>query len=341
MGAGGFVGVILGNLTINSGGAVSADAEQWSLGYGAAACVSAIAVNGGVLAFSDTNTASNNGGLSAGSITMTGGTISGYACWYNGITNTPTLTTNPSNTTAVISGGLNLRLGSTGNLTFNVAQGNTGGADLVVSGSIASDGAGENVIKTGPGMLSLTGTNNYNGTTTINGGILQVSSAAALSNYSTYNVANYVTVASGGTLLLAAGGSGWSGTNIASLNTTAFQAGSTLGIDTTGGSTTVSGAIAGSEGLSVQGNNTLTLSGNNTFTGGTTVNAGTLARWARPARAESSSATSQSTAAPRSTPATVGASDTSPAPASAASPSTEARSTSPVRPTAAAFPPAA
>ena len=75
---------------------------------------------------------------------MTGGTISGSADWYNGITNTPTLTTNPSTTTAVISSGFNFRLSNSGSLTFNVAQGTTAsGIDLLISGPITSDGAGE------------------------------------------------------------------------------------------------------------------------------------------------------------------------------------------------------
>ena len=44
---------------------------------------------------------------------MTGGTISGsQPDWYNGITSTPSLVTNASTTTAVVSSGFNLRLGA-------------------------------------------------------------------------------------------------------------------------------------------------------------------------------------------------------------------------------------
>ena len=167
------VGIIRGNLTINSGATVSADAGVWALGFGAATCVSGIAINGGVLAFSDTSGATNTGGLTAGSVTMTGGTISGFAGWYNAITSAPTLTTNASTATAVISGGFRLRLGSSGNLTFDVAQGSTAsGVDLLVSGPIEEEAAGEGVVKSGSGVLSLATFNTYTGGTTVNGGTL-------------------------------------------------------------------------------------------------------------------------------------------------------------------------
>ena len=48
-------------------------------------------------------------------------------------------------------------------------------------------------------------------------------------------------------------------------------------IDTTGGSISLSGALGGGGGLNKVGPNTLTMSGNNTFTGSLTVDGGTLA----------------------------------------------------------------
>ena len=56
---------------------------------------------------------------------MSGGTIAAtgtWLDWYQGITTTPTLNTLASSTDAVISAGIDLRLSSTGYLTFNVAQ---------------------------------------------------------------------------------------------------------------------------------------------------------------------------------------------------------------------------
>ena len=148
-------GIIQGNLTINSGATVTADANRGAWEGAGVPGVSAIAINGGVLAFND-DAAWNpggNGGLSAAAVSMTGGTISGDAAWYNGITSTPTLNTNASTATAVISGGLNLRLSGAGVLTFNVAQGNTAsGADLLISGQIDTNrrGPGHRQIRRGP-----------------------------------------------------------------------------------------------------------------------------------------------------------------------------------------------
>ena len=152
--AGGPSGKIVGALTINSGGTVNAD-ENWGLGYANGTCVSGITINGGALNFyANVN---GQGGTSASNITMTGGTISGVPFdWYQGITTTPTLTTVASTATAVISAGVNLRLGNAGNLTFNVASGSTGGADLLVSGPIV---AGyqlptSGIIMNGPGRCN-------------------------------------------------------------------------------------------------------------------------------------------------------------------------------------------
>ena len=193
-------GMIQGNLTINAGGTLSTP-TGWSLGYSNSSgnrCVTAIAINGGVLNFTG---AAGAGGTSAGTIAMTGGTISGSAFdLYQGITTTPTLTTNASTATAVISSGFDLRLG--GNyVTFNVGAGTTGGADLLISGPITqgsnSGYAVDGIVKTGLGLLSLTGTNSYGGTTTVSNGILQVGSTASLPNWN-YYVSPWVIVNPGG-----------------------------------------------------------------------------------------------------------------------------------------------
>ena len=265
--------IIQGNLTINSGATVAAD-TSWDLGSAGGNNVSNIAINNGTLLFTG---AYNAGGTSAGTVTMSGGTIAGIPFdWYDGMTTTPTLNTLASSTPAVLSGGINLRLTTTGSLTFNVAQGTTpNGVDLLVSGPIIDSGygpSGGNIVKTGAGVLCFSGANTYSGSTTVAAGTLQAANAGALPGYNTGAVA----VNSGATLLLSAGGPGWSGADIGNLNASGFQTGSMLTVDTTGGSTTVSGAIGGSQGLTVQGGNTLTLTGLNGYTGGTTVNGGTL-----------------------------------------------------------------
>ena len=200
-------GIINGSLTINSGGTVDAD-TGWSLGFlngGGNYCVSTIAINGGTLYFTR-NLGLGQGGTSASSITMTGGTISGATGatfdWYNGITNTPTLTTLASSTTATVSAGINVRLGATTNdLTLNVAagtvtSGSNPGDDLLISGNISQTQHG-GIIKTGNGTAELSGSNNYDGGTTVDAGTLILDRV---------NAANSSTIVNGGTLKLAAAG---------------------------------------------------------------------------------------------------------------------------------------
>ena len=236
-------GIIQGNLTINSRGTVNADLG-WSLGFASGACVSGIAVDGGVLNFTTTG-AGDAGGAAASTITMTGGTISGATPdWYNSLTSTPTLATNGSTATAVISSGFNLRL-SGSYLTFNVAAGTTGGADLLVSGPITqgsnSGGGVDGIVKTGAGMMSLTAANSYGGPTTIAAGTLQIGNGGSGESLASPTISN------SGALV--------------------FNHADTL---------SYRGAISGNGQVTEQGGGMLVLSGNNTYTGATTVNGSTL-----------------------------------------------------------------
>ena len=200
-------GAIVGNLTINPGAAVYAF-NGWSLGYGAGSptpsasgnCVNSVNIDNGALHFTG---AAYGGGTSASNITMSGGTIAtdagGSFDWYDGLTDNPTLTTIASSTPAVISGELCARLASTGAITFNVAKGAVpGGVDLLVSGGITTNspyGGGGGIVKSGAGLLSLTGSNSYSGNTTVSAGTLKVANAAGSATGS-----GAVTVDAGATL---------------------------------------------------------------------------------------------------------------------------------------------
>ncbi|ENQ4876345.1 autotransporter outer membrane beta-barrel domain-containing protein [Salmonella enterica] len=135
----------------------------------------------------------------------------------------------------LISGGTlvasNVEALGTGDVTDNaVLELNTGGTfDNVISGS-------GQVVKSGDETLTLSGANSYTGGTTISGGTLIASNVEALG---TGDVTNNATLA---------------------LNT--------------GG--TFDNAISGSGQVVKSGDETLTLSGSNTYTGGTTINDGTL-----------------------------------------------------------------
>ena len=148
-------------------------------------------------------------------------------------------------------------------------------AGNIADANISSGSLG--LFKVARNALTLTGTNTYTGGTMINGGVLSVASTAALPNSGT---SGYVSVANNATLAIAAGGAGqWGATDLGNLmaaNSGNFAGGSTLAIDTTGGSLTYSGAIAGGMGLAKLGGNTLYLNGANSYSGSTSVGGGVL-----------------------------------------------------------------
>jgi autotransporter-associated beta strand protein len=123
-----------------------------------------------------------------GSLTLNGGQVnisSGQA-----ITPTGDITPNANSAhrTSLISGGaLNL---TTGNI--NVARDSTLASDLTISSAIG----GTNLAKTGNGILTLSGANNYAGATNINAGTLRMGASNVIP------VASAVTIQSGATLNL-------------------------------------------------------------------------------------------------------------------------------------------
>ena len=186
LGNGGPNGVISGSLTINQGTTVNANGN-WSLGYGGnrsgatypGTSVNSIAINGGLLNF--TNTSSKNLTV-ASQIVLTGGTIQGAFDWLNSYTLTPTLQTIASSTRSTING-ISLRLSTSGTLSFNVEKGTTSdGIDLYVGGPITdgvADNIGGKVVKTGAGTMFLSGTNTYTGGTIVTGGTLTLGNGGA------------------------------------------------------------------------------------------------------------------------------------------------------------------
>ncbi len=130
------------------------------------------------------------------------------------------------------------------------------------------------LTKTGTGILTLTGTNTWLGTTNVEEGGLVAGSPASLPGY---NTPGTLTIADGAEIGVLIGGAGWSDANLGDLLANAtFEGDYTLGLDTTNGSYSFAPDISGSKGLRKLGPNTLTLTGTNTHTGGTTISAGTL-----------------------------------------------------------------
>ena len=167
-------------------------------------------------------------------------------------------------------------------LGFDTTSGN-----FSYSNPITNPNGGSNVlglIKLGSNSLTLSGNETYSGSTNVLAGTLEFSSEAAFYDDNTTNwTAVNVVVESGATAAFAVGGPGqFTASDIAilsSLGTTngGFENGSLLGIDTTSGSFTLANSIVNPNGgsnalgLAKLGSNTLTLSGNNTYTGATDI----------------------------------------------------------------------
>ena len=165
-----------------------------------------------------------------------------------------TLTMSGGNGAALTFGAVTL----TGAATFNPT---TADATLgAVSGSFG-------FTKTGAGTLILNGTSSYTGTTTISVGTLRLGVAGGVSATSAVSIAS---------------GAIFDANNLnAAIGSLTGAGNVTLGsgILTTGGnnsSTTFSGIISGTGGLTKTGSGIFTLSGANTYTGATTISGGTL-----------------------------------------------------------------
>ncbi len=176
-------------------------------------------------------------------------------------------------------------------VAFNNGSAQTFGGDISGSGSL---------IKNGAGALTLTGTNSYNGATTVSAGSL-IGTTASLQGAITNNAAVTFDQTTDGTYAGNMSGSGsltksgagtvtLSGTNSYSGGTT-VSAGRLIGTtaslqgaivsnaavtfdQTTNG--TYAGNMSGSGSLTKAGAGTVTLSGTNSYSGGTTVSAGRL-----------------------------------------------------------------
>jgi autotransporter-associated beta strand protein len=200
-------------------------------------------------------TGSGNITLGAGTLTTnstSNTTFSGLISGTGGLTKngTSTLTLSGNNTyngtTTISAGTIEIaaagRLGA-GNYTGNISNSGvliySGTNNQILGGVISGSGA---LTQNGSGTLTLNGNNTYTGTTTINTGTLQISSTGLL------------------------GGGNYSG-NISNSGTFDFASNSNQ---------TLSGVISGIGALTKNGTGTLTLAGNNNYSGGTTLNTGTL-----------------------------------------------------------------
>lgn len=233
----------------------------------AGAGTATLAVSGGQLDLGASNQSLSNVSLTSGSITGTTGVLtatgnnidvrSGTASAILGggvgldKSTAGTVVLTGANTytgaTTISAGTLQIgNGGTTGSIANTSGVANNGTLDYNRSDALtvgyAISGAGE-LVKDGAGTLTLTSTNIYAGATTINGGTLQIGNGGT-----TGSIANTSGVINEGALV--------------------YNRSDAL---------TVGYAISGSGSVVKDGANTLTLSNARTYSGGTTVNAGTLA----------------------------------------------------------------
>ncbi len=216
--------------------------------------------NAGALNSSAPNVINFNG--SAGTLTLNGNTnlsVAGVNSVGSGTIVQPNQIIENANAS-----GVNLNIGgvSSNSTFYGALQDGTGGGSL-------------GFTKIGTGTLMLAGTNTCTGTTLINEGVLTITSTAALPGWDTngrYSVANGATLALYNAI---------SDANIATLlGTTNFAAGASLGFDTTTANRAYSVALnnttQGALGLTKLGNNALTLSAANSYSGPTTLTNGVI-----------------------------------------------------------------
>ena len=174
-----------------------------------------------------------------------------------------------SNGTAGAAIGTGMFLQGTGTVTFSPGAGQSQTISNVIADEAGNGGSAGNawtLRKTGSGTLTLAAANTYSGGTTITGGLIGFSAA---NNFGT------------GQITLDGGGLLWTSGNFTDISARLAPLGSSGGVfDTNGNNEFFGTALSGSGGLTLADSNAapgrLELSGTNSYTGGTTVNSGTL-----------------------------------------------------------------
>ena len=292
-------GLLRGAVTVNSAGTLAITGGDGT-GFGWNSPVTSLTINGGTVDASGgahvgfgsyATVALNNGGTIAGSWQWNGDSLLGFS--------------SSGDNTNTINGALNLRSDAAGNHTFNVSNG-AAAVDLQVNANLTDQYpeawwlSRSALVKTGAGTMVLAGNNSYDGQTYVQEGTLIAASSTALGPGG-HDGNTMSWISDGATLALQGGvsldehfhvwGAGVGGLgavrsisgNNALTNAPggtggyALRSNTTVGVDAD--TLTMSGFYNGDGGsysLTKIGAGTLTLTAVSSYTGGTTVNDGTL-----------------------------------------------------------------
>lgn len=268
----------LGSVTANT--KVVLNGGTWDIANDTSTSGYAVILNGNSVILSDKATAASSGIThTLGTLTSTGANTLTIGKGGNVGSGTATVafgaaTINADTTFSVDSGAALTLTGTLANGGYTPTF--TGAGDSTVTGAISGGGG---LSKSGNGTLTLSSANTYTGATAISGGTVVMGNATALGAASTavLDMSGNGTLNTNGFSVSLLRLTGASGTKIQ--NTGATNA--VLTVTPVANSTSAfAGSIqnggAGTQGLTVNGNGALTLSGNNTYTGATTLTAGQL-----------------------------------------------------------------
>jgi autotransporter-associated beta strand protein len=265
------------NGSVNSYSGVLSGTGSLRVVTGTESLTAANTFSGGVAVSSGQLNIGNAAALGTGTLNLSGGSID----------NTTGAALTDSNNNAQSWGGSFSFVGSnplnlgTGAVTLRASTTvTTSASSLTIGGNV---GGAFGLTKAGGGTLTLSGANTYSGGLNLSAGQLNINSAGALGT-GTFTVAGGSIDNSSGAAITDGNNNAqtWSG-NFTFVGSNALNLGSgavTLSagrtVTTTAGNLSIGGVISGAYSITKVGAGTLTLSGADTFTGGTTLSAGQL-----------------------------------------------------------------
>ena len=258
---------------------ITLNGSDFALGNGGASAISAASTT----ALATTAGTDTNNSLATDNVTLASGSHTTNSLKITTTTTGQSLAIGSGNTLILTSGGLLATGAQDYSITGGTLKSNTAtNSDLIVHqygngtltiGSVIANGNGASTLtKAGTGVLTLTGTNTYTGSTYITAGTLSVSAnnqLGAITSGQTVNLSNASTLQATNTFTMDNSGS----------NKRAVALGSGGGVlDVTGANTlTISGVVSGAGNLTKINTGTLSFTGTNTYTGATNITGGTLA----------------------------------------------------------------